>query len=160
MISQSRLQELLSYDPDTGIFRWLPGTKLAGAIAGSRAVLGYWVIGVADKSYKAHRLAHLYMTGAFPTDQIDHINGNREDNRWVNLRPATNTENARNASVGKNNTSGFKGVSYHKDTGKYQARIMVDRQLIHLGIYDTAEDAHAVYSAAAKDLHGKFARVS
>lgn len=91
------------------------------------------------------------------TEQVDHINLNGLDNRRCNLRLATNTENQRNKSKQVNNTSGYKGVYWRKDSNKWVAQIKVDNEVRHLGRFDTPEEAHAAYCEAAKQLHGEFA---
>lgn len=90
---------------------------------------------------------------------IDHINGNKLDNRRENLRYATAAENVRNRVKAPNNTSGYKGVSYHRFTGKWQATIGANNKQFYLGLYSTPEEAHEAYKAAALELHGEFARV-
>lgn len=92
-------------------------------------------------------------------EQVDHINGDSSDNRLENLRLATNTQNARNRGKSKHNTSGYKGVFWHKATNKWTAQIGVDRKRIYLGIFDTPELAHRAYCEAAKVYHGEFANV-
>lgn len=90
--------------------------------------------------------------------QVDHINGDRLDNRKANLRICTHAENGRNRGAPRNNTSGFKGVHFHKQCRKWQAQIKIDGQKKHLGLFDSAEEAHAAYCLAADLLHGTFAR--
>lgn len=89
----------------------------------------------------------------------DHINRNRLDNRRKNLRTCTPAENTRNIGIPRHNTSGFKGVSFHKASGKWQAAIGGGQKgsRVHLGLFDTPEDAHAVYCVAAMERHGEFA---
>lgn len=159
--TQDRLKEVFTYDPETGIFtrritqgrcgRWKAGT-VCGTAAG-----GYVSINVDYIIYRAHRLAWRYMTGDSP-DGIDHINGDGMDNRFCNLRPANQTQNAGNKRIQKNNKSGYKGVFLHKQTGKYRARLQRYGKLYELGIYNTAEEAKAAYDAAAKIIHGEFFR--
>ncbi len=114
---------------------------------------------VAGKMYKAHRLAWFYMTGEWPPDQIDHIDGDRDNNRLVNLRKATNAQNGANARLSKNNSSGFKGVSFDTSVGRWRASIRRNRQLHYLGFFNTPEEAHAAYASAAVQLFGEFARM-
>lgn len=157
--TQERLKSLFNYDPETGIFtracdrkRWKAG-QVAGTIAS-----GYISINVDYVLYRAHRLAWVYMTGSEPVADIDHINGDRLDNRWCNLREATQKENLLNKRVQSNNKLGIKGVYQPPGNPKYVARIARDGVQKHLGCYDTAEEAKAAYDAAAKILHGDFAR--
>jgi hypothetical protein len=102
----------------------------------------------------ANRLAWFYMTGEWPADLVDHKNRARDDDRWENLRPATNAMNSQNQGMYKNNTSGFIGVSFHR--GRWRAHIRVNYKLIILGYYDTAEAAGAAY-LEAKAVHHPFA---
>ncbi len=88
----------------------------------------------------------------------DHADGNGLNNRRANLRDATPSDNAKNRRRQANNTSGFKGVAFHKRIGLWQARIGTNRKRVHLGYYATPEEAHAHYLAASKDIHGQFAR--
>jgi hypothetical protein len=155
LLTHERLKELLSYDIDSGTFTWkksiAPNIKI-GSVAGSIDAHGYTVIGVDKKHYKAHRLAWLFVTGEFPKKFIDHINGNRADNRIKNLREATKSENAQNqrSPIGKT-ASGALGVTKHKE--KFRARIQIDGHLKHLGLFDTVSDAYAAYIAAKRKLH-------
>lgn len=105
----------------------------------------------------AHRLAFAIMTGRWPEDEIDHINGKRDDNRWENLRAATRTENRWNTDKRKDNKSGFKGVHAHGD--KWRAAIQHNKQRIDLGIFDTAQQASDAYVKRQNELHKEFARV-
>ena len=120
MITIEQLKEVLEYNHDTGVFNWIkrngPRAKV-GDVAGCKSD-GYIVIKINRKRHPAHRLAYLYMTGNFPENLIDHINHIRDDNRWANLRDATNSQNGSNRVKGKNNTSGYKGVRWNKTTKK------------------------------------------
>lgn len=154
-LTQSRLKELLNYNPDTGEFSWLvaAGRVMRGAKAGHLHSGGYRHIQIDGKVYRAHRLVWLYMTGAWPSDQIDHRNVVRDDNRWDNLREATNAENCQNANLYKNNRSGFMGVAWESRRQKWKAAIMVAGRHKHLGYFTTPEAAHAAYLAAKSILH-------
>ncbi len=159
-VTADRLRELLSYDPSTGLFTWLLSTgnrAPVGAVAGSVGK-GYVDIRIDQRLYKAHRLAWLYMTGEWPEQQIDHRDLNRANNRWDNLRVATNSQNHANTRAQSNNRSGFKGVSWSKAANKWMAQIVRDRCHTYLGLFDTPEDAHAAYCVAAERLFGEFAR--
>ena len=156
-LSQSRLKELLDYDPETGIFTWrITRGRYArtGGMAGSPNGRGYLRITIDRRKFFAHRLAFLYMIGSFPPADADHINGVRDDNRWDNLREATRTDNVRNLGGARSdNTFGFLGVSWDKNKLKWQARIVVVKKHIHLGYYSSGEEAHAAYLKAKDELH-------
>lgn len=163
MLTQERLRELLSYDPETGIFTRLvsrPGPNgHVGAIAGCDNGQGYIRIYVDGRAYKAHRLAWFYVHGEW-VKEIDHRNRNRADNHLKNLRPATRGQNRGNSGIYRNNTSGMTGVSFHAPTKKWKAQIQKDGRKKGLGYFFTAEDAHAAYLAAANAEFGEFARVA
>ena len=155
MLTQERLKELLHYDPDTGIFTWK--TKVCkkikiGDIAGSPDDRGYWSIGIDKKKYGSHRLAWLYTYDEWPLCEIDHIDTIKHNNAIDNLRDVSSGVNKENKiSCRKDNKSGFLGVNgYGK---KYRALIMINRQLIHLGVFDTPEQAHAAYLEAKRKYH-------
>lgn len=157
MITAELLRDLLEYDPETGVFRWrrnMRGPVRAGDIAGRLKPNGYLTLKVAQRDYLVHRLAFLYMTGEWPPDEVDHIDLARDNNRWANLRPATTTQNRGNQRMQLRNRAGLKGVSLHKKTGLYRARISTRT----IGYYATPEEAHAVYARAAKERFGEFAR--
>lgn len=154
MITQERLKELLRYDPLTGTFTWIisRGTKKAGSVAGS-PTLGYTYIEIDKKKYKASRLAWLYIYGTHPSLDIDHINRIRNDDRIENLREVSKSENMKNCAMKSNNTSGFIGVTFAKDIGKWRASIRKDRKGISLGCFDTPEEAHEAYRKASFEIY-------
>lgn len=156
---QSLLKELLHYDKDSGEFTWKvspsPHVK-EGMTAGWVDGAGYITISLFRTSYKAHNLAWLYVNGDWPKDFLDHINRVRSDNRINNLREATRAQNGWNRKFNKNNTSGFKGVSYFKPLRKWRAAIDCNYERIHLGYFDKKEEAGAAYKEAALRLHGEF----
>ena len=160
MLILERLKFLLSYDRNTGEFFWIKPTrnKKKNAAAGFDRGKGYRSIEIDGRTYRSQRLVWFYEYGYWPINQIDHINGNRADNRIENLREATNSQNRANSKRQKNNQSGYKGVKRSGD--KWMARIRKNRQLIYLGLFETAASAHAAYAAAAQELHGDFARPS
>ena len=158
MLTQSELKKILSYDQETGDFTWLVGAKMAGKIAGSAHNKGYLKISNNGKCYLAHRLAWLYVNGTMPLNEIDHINGARNDNRIANLRACVKQENLWNVKVRSDNLSSFKGVSWHKVSGKWRAQIVIYGNSKHLGIFSTAELASKAYEAKARELHGEFYR--
>jgi len=144
VITQDRLKELLHYNPETGIFTrnlFLSNRTRCGGMAGTAHSAGYITISVDNKKYFTHRLAFLYMEGYIPENQVDHINRIRDDNRWINLREVSHSCNMRNASVGKNNTSGVTGVSWDKASNKWRAIIRVLGINKHLGIFESFNDA-------------------
>lgn len=172
--SPELLRKLLRYDPETGNFIWLrrdaalcaPGrmanseqmaNRWNGMHAGKPAFRqknrkGYLTGKVAGRFFSAHRVAYAMHHGRWPVDQIDHINGVRDDNRIVNLREVDITENSRNTKRSSANTSGRVGVGWHKLIGKWAAYISVQRKMQHLGYYDTRDEAIAVREAAEKRL--------
>jgi hypothetical protein len=154
------LRSILDYNPDTGQFTWACARRgvRAGSVAGSKDSGGYVVIRVDHEIYKAHRLTWLWMTGQWPVAEMDHINGARDDNRWVNLREATFAENQRNKGRRRDNTSGFKGAHWCAQTQKWRARIVTDGKTVDLGRWDDPELAGFVYGEHADTLHGNFAR--
>ena len=157
MLTQTELKRIWHYDPDAGFFTRLVAfanqTKI-GDIANAHDGHGYILIGIAGKRYKAHRLAFLYMTGSFPANDVDHINGIRDDNRWVNLRDATQTINSQNLRKPReNNKSGYLGVFWHKASGKWGAAITINSKGIHLGLFTVKEEAAARYLEKKRELH-------
>ena len=160
LVTQARLKELLSYDPDTGIFarRKTAGGAVVGSIAGFLHPDGYRLIRVDGDKYAAHRLAWLYVYGEYPKQEIDHINLQKDDNRIANLRLATRAENVRNCGLRRDNTTGFKGVAFHKASGRYVASANCNGRQFHLGYFDTAEEAFSSYRTFVEKAHGGFAR--
>lgn len=161
-LTQERLRYLLDYDPESGLFSWKnPQSKRCkvGQVAGSVDGGGYVQISIDGKRYKAHRLAHLHMTGEFPENEVDHINRVKTDNRWSNLREATSQQNKMNSYRADKNTSGKKGVSWNKQMDKWMAYISVDGKNYHLGYYNDIEDAATAYATIAKILHGEFSHL-
>ncbi|MBT0780853.1 HNH endonuclease signature motif containing protein [Paracoccus sp. pheM1] len=153
------MKELLAYDPATGSFHWrvnLRGPVKAGDVAGVSNPRGYRVIHISGKNYLAHRLAFLYMTGSFPPNMADHINGDPSDNRWSNLRPATGSQNNANARARSGSRLGVKGV--YKRGSRYVSQICHNGDHKYLGTFDTISDAKAAYDKAANYAFGVFAR--
>src|SRR5215211_8204686 len=156
-LAYARLRELLHYDPETGLFTWRvtrTGTARAGSLAGWRMSDGYIRISLGERSYLAHRLAWLYVTGEWPPGYLDHRDTDKDNNRWCNLRPATRSQNGANARRPSHNTSGFKGVTRHRGDRKWAAQIRVHGQIIHLGRFVDLEDARAAYVSAAQHHFG------
>lgn len=153
MITQARLKELLTYDPDTGIFyrrQAVPGHKV-GEVVGFNWN-GYKGIKLDGKGYQAHRLAWLYVYGEHPKHEIDHINRDKMDNRINNLRDIPKYRNRENQNAPyKNNKLGMQGVSKYRN--KYKAQIQVQGKVTYLGTYSTPEEAHEAYKEAKKLYH-------
>ena len=157
MITQERLKELLHYDPETGIFTWQAkanrhGNRSEGIQAGCMHHKGYIDIGLDGRYYRAHRLAWLYVYGVWPSDQLDHDNRIKSDNRIENLRPATNKQNCENRGTRKDNTSGITGVYWYKPSSKWVAMIGHENRLIHIGYFKTIEDARIAREAMRDKL--------
>lgn len=157
--SQARLKELLDYDPLTGGLVWKfhqRRTDYIGKEAGSRQRDGHRAVRIDFKLYMTHRLIWMLQTGEDPKDiEVDHKDRNPLNNCWSNLRLATRSQNTCNRKVNAGKTLP-KGVT-KKSTGRYQARITCNGNRIHLGNFDTPEEAHQVYCEAAARLHGEFA---
>ena len=158
MLTQERLKEQLHYDEATGIFTWRLARQgvRSGSVAGTVRPNGYIAIKIDRRLYLAHRLAWFYVYGEFPPADIDHINCMKSDNRIVNLRLATSSENQMNVQIQSNNTSGFKGVTWHKKRGKWQAQSKLNGKYRFLGYFPSAEAASEAYQAFAKRHHGEF----
>lgn len=164
-LTAERLREVLHYDPETGIFTWkvsLAPRGPVGAVAGcSRSGRRqYVVIRIDGELFLAQRLAWLYMTDIWPTDKVDHKDNDASNNRWSNLREATNAQNCFNQGKRSVNSSGFKGVTLFKRDRVWTAQITVSGKNHYLGRFQTPEEAHAAYCEAAERLHGEFARVA
>ncbi|HGV3510350.1 HNH endonuclease [Klebsiella pneumoniae] len=159
-LTHHRLQEVLHYSPDTGVFTWQLSNSnrvRVGGTAGSPNSGGYILIWVDRKSYPAHRLAWFYVNGKWPENEIDHINGVKFDNRICNLRQATHAENCRNRSMKKNNTSGVKGVSREGRLNKWRAECMVNGKQHRLGLFSSLTEADKAVRQFREIHHGDFA---
>lgn len=162
MIAVERLRELLEYDPATGdlIWRVSRGNGVRGAVAGRvRASDGYRDLGIERKYYMAHRIVWALCKGEMPDGILDHIDGDRLNNRIENLRLSDNSLNQANAKP-RRNSSGLKGVTWQKSNKKWQASIKVRGKSIYLGSYDTPEEAHQKYIEAARAHFGEHARAA
>lgn len=160
MLTQERLRHCLEYNSETGAFIWLhPNSDRVRLGSPAGTIQRYLQIRLDGRRFLAHRLAWLYMTGGWPPKQIDHINGNKLDNRWNNLRLADPSQNNANCPARARNTSGFKGVTWHKRNRRWQAQIRVRGKPIYLGQFDKIEDAAQAYSRAAEDHFGEFSRI-
>lgn len=168
-MNPSRLRELFDFDPESGTLRWRArpasdfkslracatwNARFAGKEAGSVDHYGYREVSVDNKALKAHRIAWAWVTGEWPSGDIDHKDGCKTNNRFVNLRDlprVVNTENTRRAR--SDNRTGLLGVHLHKASGLYHACIKVRGKKHSLGYHRDAEAAHAAYMTAKRRLH-------
>ena len=164
-LTKDKLVQFVTYEPETGIFRWKFAINYSikpGDQAGSvDAKSGYRRIMIDGERCLEHRLAWLYVNGEHPAGYLDHVNGDRTDNRIANLRPASKIENGWNRANNNNNTSGQRGVyrikaGRKKDLVRYKAIVSVGGRRVTLGQYETEAEAVAAYGAAAKLMHGQF----
>ncbi len=148
----------LVYDPSSGDLAWaaVPENRFAGQTAGCRRASGYIQISLGGRVHRAHRLIWLMTYGSMPADEIDHINGRRDDNRLSNLRAASHAENARNRCVSRTNRLGQRGVVFDARHGRYEANIYHLGKRIYLGRFATKTAAAAVYADRARELFGDF----
>lgn len=149
------VNEILHYDPETGIFTWKKKSakkvivgSTAGNIGTDQSGKSYLRIMVAGKTYRAHRLAWLITHGEFPPDQIDHINGNGLDNRLINLRAVTISDNQKNLRLKSSNSSGVCGVSFDNQKRKWRAYIKFGGKQKYLGYFSEFDLAVAARKEA------------
>ena len=161
--TQERLKELLDYDHLTGLLTWISGSRsdLIGKPCGNVKKCGYVKCKIDGINYAAHRIIYKWMKGQEP-NIMDHINGNRADNRWGNLRSVTPQQNNLNVTLLKNNKSGITGVFYHEKQNRYHSNVRIDGKSHHLGSFATKAEAIAARQAANiilgfSDRHGKVA---
>ena len=160
-IEQEELLDILNYDPNSGEFVWKhssPTTK-AGEVAGKIYQNGYRYIAIANTYYPAALLAWIYITGQDPGGIIDHKNSDKLDDRFINLRPATHSQNHANIPKPKHNKSGIKGVFWNSQKRKWHARITIDYKTKHIGFFDDIVDAALAYRSAAIATWGEFANL-
>jgi hypothetical protein len=158
MPSLDDLKKVLKYDSESGIFTWITGgryNRLAGQVAGS-VCDEYIKITLSGIRWKAHRLAWKMFYGTDPAGEIDHINGNKHDNRICNLRDCKKSDNGKNAGLSKRNKSGFRGVTKHTGREKWIASISLDGKNKHLGVFDSPEEAGEVAALARSLYYGEF----
>lgn len=161
-ISPTELRKMLDYNPATGRLTWHKSrARRPGRVAGfTHKRLGYVVLKIEGKSCLAHRVAWAHFHGEWPSQDIDHANLNKADNRIDNLRLATKSQNSMNQRARHTNKSGLKGVTFKSSRKSWVANIWLDKRQQHLGTFATAEEAHAAYAAAAKARFGEFARAA
>lgn len=148
------IKENFSYDQDAGIVTRLVNraSGKAGPASTKKDNRGYLLVKCKGQRMLQHRLAWILMTGHWPDGEIDHINGVRNDNRWINLRCVSKKENRMNKEIYKNNKSGAIGVNWHKVTGKWVASIKADGKCIHLGVFNELSDAVSARKRAEKNM--------
>jgi hypothetical protein len=157
-LTQDLLKEYLEYNPDLGTFKWLkkPNRNIVlGSTAGGYDVNGYLKISLLGKSMYAHRLAFLYMLGEMPAE-VDHIDLNKSNCKWENLRPCTRSQNRNNRGLSARNTSGVKGVRWCPRAKKWKVTIFTDKVQKHLGYFLDLEEAKAKIYTIREQLHGEF----
>lgn len=157
-ITAAWLRERTGYDANTGIMVWrtCQQERFVGKEIGQISPLGYRTVLFRPYGFFVHRLAWLHFYGEWPDGEIDHINGIRADNRIANLRIATSLQNNANRPAKKGRA--LKGITWAQ--GRWMAQIREGGKNVYLGRFDTPEEAHAVYSKRAIELHGEFARVA
>lgn len=171
MVDPVTLQQIIDYDPASGVMRWrhrpvsmFPclrtanswNARYAGAVtAQSKNEWGYLSISIFRRKYPAHRVAWALHHGKWPDGEIDHINRCPSDNRIENLRVVTSLENSRNKGDYSNNTSGYRGVTLHKATGKWAAQIKINKRNIHLGLFSDPVEAANAYALRAAQEFGR-----
>ena len=150
------LHDFFDYNSETGIVTRKISTNnrtKVGQIVGCLRPDGYLCATIGGKPYQLHRLIWLYAHGSWPSGEIDHINGNRSDNRIENLRDVTSSQNGRNKRVSSANTSGVTGVTWFKSRNKWVAAMNMNGKRIHLGYFETIDDA-AKARKSADTIHG------
>ncbi|VTP12681.1 AP2 domain protein [Phytobacter ursingii] len=166
-VSIEYLKEALEYTPESGLLRWKERPKnhfttenswratnaaYAGKLAGSRDYDGYFRIGIAGRLYRAHRVAWALHYGKWPEHEIDHISGDRADNRIKNLRSVTSDINSKNVRIYSTNKTGASGVGWYKSRNKWRAKINVSGKVKHIGYFDDFNEAVKARKDAEKEL--------
>jgi hypothetical protein len=155
------VKSILAYSPEAGVFIrkvTLSPRFPIGTVAGYKSKDGYWNLTILGKHYRSHRIAWLYVHGEWPKYEIDHKDGNPDNNRLSNLREATRIQNTQNVKIHCDNRSGFKGVRWHPKTKKWQARIYTKGKTTYLGYFHSAEEGSDAYNKKAAELFGEFNR--
>lgn len=163
MLDAEYVRSVLDYDPSTGVFKWKSfrsANAQEGFEAGATDAQGYRIISLDNRRYKAHRLAWLIMTGEMPDGDIDHIDMDRSNNRFANLRAASRSQNMANTRAKRGTLLGVKGVTWDKAKQRYAAQIQVGGKNKLIGRYLTVEEASAAYNREAERVFGGFARTA
>lgn len=162
MLTRERVEELMTYDPESGLFRWkkVEGRghrELEGKIAGCLAPNGYIMLGIDKKLYRAHRVVFLLENGEFPKEKVDHIDGVGHNNKRTNLRKATQQENCFNTKPHKDSKTGVKGVSWSDAKQRFIVKIQANRKELYVGCFDNIEEAGEAAKQARIKHHGEYA---
>jgi len=156
MIDQFSLRKRLSYNPETGLWTWVwcppPNQRRTGTVAGNTRSDGYVLLRLDGVLYYSHRLAWFYMTGQWPTQEIDHVDRDPNNNCWSNLREASSSDNKCNSQMNSRNSSGFRGVGWMPQVGKWQVHV----NGMYCGRFDDLEEAIAFRDSFAQELQGNF----
>ncbi|MEI2684259.1 HNH endonuclease [Erwinia aphidicola] len=156
-----QMKSLLDFDPQTGVFTWKVTRNhlsRAGTVAGCNSSNGYIRIHILGRTYHAHRLAWIFQYNETSSLDIDHIDGNKKNNRIANLRLATRSQNNHNAPPNRKNTSGYRGVYFNKNAKKWMAMIIYKGERMYLGYHHTPELAAMAYQEASQKLLGEFSK--
>jgi hypothetical protein len=157
--SQKDLHELFDYSVVTGKLSWKLNRQEKKKVAASLyKKIGYWVTRIGNQRYYTHRLIWKWVTGSDPVQVIDHINGDRQDNSWINLRDVNKSQNGLNTDSQRPNKTGYKGVYFHAQNNCFTAQIIANGKTKHLGCFETPEDAHAAYRQAAQSYGSELNR--
>jgi hypothetical protein len=164
-LTHDDVRRALDYDPETGVLTWRTradrdhswNMRFSGEVAGNITNKGYRMLQMSAGPFLAHRLIWLWMTSEMPSGQIDHINGDRSDNRWCNLRLATNSQNQMNRALSSKNVSGVKGVTWNKKQKTWVAHLTVNEKQMHLGQSRSLEIAVKLRRDAEAKYHGEYA---
>lgn len=154
-LTQEQVREIFDYDAENGVLirKFRNGCPYNKPTGHKPASHGYGQVQIDGKMYLTHRVIWLWHTGSWPEHEIDHIDRDPMNNRIENLRSITRSENMQNTGLHRDNSSGYPGVSFHKRTGKYEARIMVNNKQINLGLFNTTEEAYLAYQLAKIEYH-------
>lgn len=158
-VTVEHLRQVLDYNPETGVFLWKVATSSRspiGSVAGTINKAGYRFISIDGRKYLAHRLAWLHVHGVWPSGDIDHVNRIKTDNRLINLREATRTQNNVNSKVRSDNTSGHRGVTWHRGSQKWRATVHLNGKQYQVGMFEVLEDAVEAQKVAQSKLHKEF----